>query len=66
MKKELVGVGVIQKRGIIYIPIEALEKAGIPRDKINKASVRVAIYYAELDGSQGIFLRPIQVIEGGN
>jgi hypothetical protein len=65
MRKELIGVGVIQKRGIIYIPIEALEKAGIPKDKINKAPVKVAIYYAELDGSQGIFLRPIQVIEGG-
>jgi hypothetical protein len=63
MKKELIGVGIIRRKGLLYVPNEALERAGIPKEKIHKASVKVAIYHVEFDDVQGILLRPIEVIE---
>jgi hypothetical protein len=63
MRKELIGVTTIHRRGFLYIPNDALEKMGIPREKIRKASVKIAMYYIESEGVQGILLRPIQVIE---
>jgi hypothetical protein len=63
MRKELIGVTTIHRKGFLYIPNDVLERMGIPREKIRRASVKVAMYYIESEGVQGILLRPIQVIE---
>jgi hypothetical protein len=63
MKKELIGVSAISKKGLVYIPNEALERAGIPREKIRKVSVKVAIYYIVAEDTHGILLKPLEVIE---
>jgi hypothetical protein len=63
MKKELIGVGIIRKTGLLYVPNKALERAGVPKEKIRKASVKVAIYHVEFDDVRGILLRPMEIIE---
>jgi hypothetical protein len=40
-----------------------LERAGIPREKIRKVSVKVAIYYIVTEDTHGILLKPLEVIE---